>query len=167
MTSTSYFSPSDLVRRAMIATSGAMSMELTTADRAAAFDLDRRMVTRILSERLSLSANGFWADGCQSREAFAAARVAMVDLHHLGQFERALVFLMLCCGRRKTLNRKVTSYGLKHAAERAMRGLGVGDPYVSNGAFIAAAIALGFRVEQIQGTPNAFLNLVVVRERCK
>ena len=167
MTGSSYLTPPELVRRAMIATSDAMAMEVTSADRAAAFDLDRRMVTRILSERPNLSANGFWAEGCQSREAFAIGRVAMLSMSHLGQFERALAFLLLCCGRRKTLNRKVTSYGLKHAAERAMRGLGVGSPYVSNGAFIVAAIALGFRVEHIQGTPNAWMDLSVARERCR
>lgn len=167
MTSTSYLSPSELVRRAMIATSDAMAMEVTSADRKASFDLDRRMVTRILSERPNLSANGFWAQGCQSREAFAIGRVAMLSIGHLGQFERALAFLLLCCGRRKTLNRKATSYGLKHSAERAMRGLNVADPYVSNGVFIVAAIVLGFRVEHIQGTPNAWIGLNVVRERCR
>ena len=161
-----YFTPAETVRRAMIATSDVMAMEVASVDRQAAFDLDRRMVSRILAERRNLSANGFWAENCQGREEFAVGRVAMLDLRHLGQFERALAFLLLCCGRRKTLNRRATSYSLKHAAERAMRGLCVADPYVSNGAFIVASIALGFRVEHIRGTPNAWLDLTVVRERC-
>ena len=144
MDSVHYLTPPELVRRAMIAASEAMAMEVTSADRKAAFDLDRRMVSRVLSERPNLSANGFWAEGCQSREAFAIGRVAMLSMDHLGQFERALAFLLLCCGRRKTMNRRVTSYGLKHSAERALRGLHLGNAYVSNGAFIVAAIALGY-----------------------
>lgn len=167
MGSVHYLTPPEMVRRAMIATSEAMAMEVTSADRRAAFDLDRRVVSRILSERPNLSANGFWAESCQSREGFVLDRMAMLSLGHLGQFERALAFLILCCGRRKTLNRKVTSYGLKHSAERALRGLHLGNAYVSNGAFIVAAIALGFRVEHIVGTPNAWLDVNVVRERCR
>src|SRR5687767_4703646 len=41
---------------------------------------------------------------------------------------------------RKTINRSRSSYGLKHDVERAS-----GRAYVTNGAFIAAAIGLGFK----------------------
>lgn len=160
-----YLSPPELVRRAMIATSTVLAMEVTPMDLQAAFNLDRRMISRVLADRHDLSSNGFWAKDCQTPEAFAAGRVAMLDLRHLGQFERAVAFMLMCCGRRKTLNRRVTSYGLKHAAERAMRALNVPDYYVSNGAFICAAIALGHRVEHIPGSPNAWLDLNVIRER--
>ena len=52
----------------------------------------------------------------------------------------------------KTLNQKGTSYGLKHIAEEEIG-------YVTNGVFIAAAIAEGFRVVCIDGGPNALLNI--------
>ena len=151
----------------MIATSTVLAMDVTPVDLQAAFDLDRRMISRVLAERHDLSADGFWAKDCQTPGAFAAGRVALLDLRHIGQFERAVAFILLSCGRRKTLNRRATSYVLKHAAERAMRALNVPDYYVSNGAFICAAIALGHRVEHIPGTPNAYLDLNVIRERCQ
>lgn len=50
----------------------------------------------------------------------------------------------------KAINKTGTSYGLKHVAERSIG-------YVTNGAFIAAAIAEGFRIERTG--PNAFLNI--------
>lgn len=53
--------------------------------------------------------------------------------------------------KRKTVN--LGSYWLKHQAERW-----AGD-YVSNGALIAAAIHLRFRVEREAGAPNAFINV--------
>jgi hypothetical protein len=52
----------------------------------------------------------------------------------------------------KTLNRAGSSYGLKHVAE-----CDVG--YITNGVFIAAAIAEGFRVSRIDNSPNAWLNI--------
>jgi hypothetical protein len=53
----------------------------------------------------------------------------------------------------KALNRRGTSYGLKHCAE--------GDiGYVTNGCFIAAAIAEGFTVRCAEfGSPNAWFNI--------
>jgi hypothetical protein len=67
--------------------------------------------------------------------AFAATRI------WLSQFRKI-----------KTLNKPGTSYGLKHAAE-----CDVG--YITNGVFIAAAIAEGFRVSRVGFTPNAYLNI--------
>jgi hypothetical protein len=52
----------------------------------------------------------------------------------------------------KTLNRTGTSYGLKHVAE-----CDVG--YITNGVFIAAAFAEGFRVARVGNSPNAWLNI--------
>ncbi len=56
---------------------------------------------------------------------------------------------------RKTLNDKTYSYGMKHIAEDWA------GSYVSNGAFIAAAIDLGYRYKQAQGkkNPNAIFNM--------
>ena len=52
----------------------------------------------------------------------------------------------------KTFNRIGTSYALKHVAE-----CDVG--YITNGVFIAAALAEGFRVSQVGFTRNAYLNI--------
>lgn len=57
----------------------------------------------------------------------------------------------------KSFNRRTTSYGLKHEAERWGT---VG--YVSNGSFIAAACSLGLSVAEA-GIPNVYLQLRVER----
>lgn len=54
---------------------------------------------------------------------------------------------------RHTLNLCRSSYGLKHIAERAVRR------YISNGAFIAAALLEGWKVKRIFDSPNAQLNI--------
>ncbi|MGI3902535.1 MAG: hypothetical protein ACRYGP_16595 [Janthinobacterium lividum] len=88
----------------------------------------------------------------------------MTDSDHLAQFRRALAWLLTCCDRRRELNLRSTSYGLKHQVEHAMRAAGERGIYVSNGMFIAAALTLGFRVEQIARTPNAWTNAFPRRE---
>lgn len=64
----------------------------------------------------------------------------------------AIAFLQTCA-RRKTVNRRRTSYNWKHVAERA---IGV---YVSNDEIIQAARVLGIPVRCIRGTPNAWLGI--------
>lgn len=53
--------------------------------------------------------------------------------------------------RLKSINEKRSSYGLKHYVERSS-GL-----YVTNGAFIAAAIFTGLKMQRCE--PNAFFNI--------
>ena len=56
--------------------------------------------------------------------------------------------------RRKTVNRGMSSHGLKHVVEGESRC------YLTNGAFIAAALALGFTVRPMhRGSLNAYLNI--------
>jgi hypothetical protein len=55
--------------------------------------------------------------------------------------------------KRKTINRKVSSYGLKHVVEKDI------GQYIGNDSFIAAMDTLGFDKEQIKGTPNYFFNI--------
>lgn len=63
-------------------------------------------------------------------------------------------------GRRVTVNPKYSSYGLKHFAERVAPVLRRGAiPYISNGAFIAAALHLNYRIYRIGSTPNIRLNI--------
>jgi len=52
--------------------------------------------------------------------------------------------------------RAATSYTLKHEAQEEIG-------YVTNGMFIAAAIACGFEVMQAKDGPNAWLNISNVR----
>ena len=51
------------------------------------------------------------------------------------------------------MNKRITSYGLKHLAERQA------GSYISNEALIQAMIESGFRAEQIRGTPNYYFNV--------
>ena len=121
---------------------------------------DREAVSRIRDGHQDLAPFGFWHPGAlATREQFDAGRDVMLDADHLGQFRRALAFLLACCDRRRELNLRSTSYGLKHQVEHALWAAGERGVYVSNGMFIAAAMTLGFRVEQIAGTPNAWTNV--------
>ncbi len=52
----------------------------------------------------------------------------------------------------KTTNKRHTSYGLKHIAEEEIG-------YVMNGAFIAAAVHLGFSFELISDSPNVYFGI--------
>jgi len=55
-------------------------------------------------------------------------------------------------GKIKTINKRHSSYGLKHMAEKEIG-------YVTNGAFITAAIHCGFPYELIPGDPNVFFGI--------
>jgi len=55
--------------------------------------------------------------------------------------------------KRKTINQNVSSYGLKHIAERDI------GRYIGNGSFIEAMNILGFEKKEIKGTPNYFFNI--------
>lgn len=126
---------------------------------------DREAVSRIRDAFPDLGPFGFWHSGALvTRERFDADRAAMLDQDHLGQFRRAMAWLLVCVDRGKNLNRCSTTYGLKHAVEHAMRAAGERGIYVSNGMFIAAALTLGFRVEQIARTPNAWTNAFPKKE---
>ncbi|MGY8662437.1 hypothetical protein Q3C01_08720 [Bradyrhizobium sp. UFLA05-109] len=67
---------------------------------------------------------------------FQTSRAEMLDDQAIAEFLRAVEFLSKY-PRRKTINRKRGSYGLKHDAERATGN------YVANGMLIAAALAMG------------------------
>jgi hypothetical protein len=85
---------------------------------------------------------------------FKANRAKMFEERSLLQFLRARAWLQ-GQGKRKTLNRFGTSYGLKHIAAHDVG-------YVTNGIFIAAAISAGFEIERAgswQQSPNAFMGI--------
>jgi hypothetical protein len=78
---------------------------------------------------------------------FAVNRRALVRATE--RFEAARVWIRVHMVRRHSINRRRGSYGLKHVCERDIG-------YISNGVFIAAMIAEGFRFEQFG--PNAWFN---------
>lgn len=62
--------------------------------------------------------------------------------------------------KRKTINKKKSSYKLKHIVEQWAYKECFDKGYVSNGAFIAAAIYMGFNYEYVNmESPNVFINI--------
>jgi hypothetical protein len=100
---------------------------------------------------------------------FQRNRDDMTRPHQAGQFVRAVQWLATR-NSRKTLNTDHSSYGLKHTVEawhRSRQGYHA-DVYCSNGMFIAACLALGFRVEPIRWSSiNAWTSVgaPLVREK--
>jgi hypothetical protein len=102
-----------------------------------------------------------WADfGREFDEKIAGDRASL--LRALPECERACEFLRHVKPR-KTINRNAgSSYGLKHAVEFYQRHR-VNPPedcYVANGAFICAAVHMGFRYERPSDKgPNVWFNM--------
>jgi hypothetical protein len=59
---------------------------------------------------------------------------------------------------RKTINKKVNSYTLKHLIEKEM------NRYISNESCIEAFKRFGFRAQRIGDTPNYWFNIAFVKE---
>ena len=74
-------------------------------------------------------------------------------LRATGQVARAVQWLS-GAGKRKTINKRIDSYGLKHLFERS-----TGHQYLSNGALICSALICGFKFDVSDGGPNVFLNI--------
>jgi len=67
--------------------------------------------------------------------------------------------------RRKTINTKIGSYGLKHAVERYYSKDNKNEydyTYIANGEFICAALYLGYKMKK--SGPNAYFNLKTFKE---
>ena len=127
--------------------------DLTPAELAtAAIDMDR-----VLEREPQLSDNGFKRfDRHRARVEqdadFLKWREDLREPRSLARFMAARGWLRRF-GKIRALNRRGTSYGLKHCAEDDIG-------YVTNGVFIAAAIAEGFTVRRAEsGSPNAWLNI--------
>lgn len=63
------------------------------------------------------------------------------------------------CQKRKTINSSISSYRLKHLVEAWAKKAGYKDTYVSNGAFIAAAVHMGFDWKPDFDSPNVRFNV--------
>lgn len=55
--------------------------------------------------------------------------------------------------KRKTINKRITSYGLKHIVEKWA------GEYIGNDSLIRGLISCGLKAERIPGTPNFFFNI--------
>ena len=56
----------------------------------------------------------------------------------------------------KTINRELSSYGMKHCVEEWHRKTKASYKYISNGSVIAAIIALGIPYQKYSDEPNIF-----------
>jgi hypothetical protein len=79
---------------------------------------------------------------------------------HSGYREFSLCYEWLQgCKQMKTINTSFSSYRLKHMVEAWAKKTGRNDYYVSNGAFIAAAIHWGFDWKPDFDSPNVRFNI--------
>jgi hypothetical protein len=114
-------------------------------------------MARILEREPELSDFGYGLSDFEKtpeerRARFEKDRQAIREPDSLVQFLTACRWLGQFA-KIKVLNKRGTSYGLKHIAEKEIG-------YVTNGVFIAAAIAEGFRVRREgRRSPNAVLNI--------
>jgi hypothetical protein len=99
---------------------------------------------------MNVCAHGLIPYRCSRGEPPEAAGAGPPDPEQVATCRR---WLALFARPRKTINPRRHSYGLKHDVERWAGG------YVGNGAFIAAALAEGYRVRQVDRGPNAFFNM--------
>lgn len=152
-------------------------LELPTDDLEQMRSLSRAVariaVRRVMAQDASLTSHGFdsayprqpndWKMTVEERKAaLQQRREETLSDWDMDQFELALIYLDMQ-GRRKTLNHKFSTYGLKHRAEGLSRHKGLhthlGD-YVSNGMFIIAALSRGFTVKQNgENSLNGYLNI--------
>lgn len=90
-------------------------------------------------EPIELCHNGFTDDATKCVGSWDIRSEQLVQ-----EVERAIEWLKLCEQTEKA-DRRQTSYGLKHEAERWCRTQGHPNGYVSNGALLMAACVLGSR----------------------
>lgn len=121
---------------------------------------------KVLSENELLGLNGFYSRwwprsdrdwrvaSCESRDQW------LLSDYEFQQFYWAAEWLARC-GRRKTINETSSSYNLKHEAEESA------GHYIANGALIAAALHLGFKIKPASNNygPNVLLNITAQRYR--
>lgn len=133
------------------------------ADRALFDGVLRAQVRAVMASNGRLTHHGFgvYEEGrisvAEWRTRFAEGRAEMLESPALAEFERACEFLSRL-SRTRAPTRVLTTYNLKHSAERWHRHRGIEGrwdrEYVSNGMLLAAAYHLGFQVKR--ASPTAF-----------
>jgi hypothetical protein len=122
----------------------------------------RELLEDVLSSHLDLTFGGFVVGDCRrisraERDAETCrGREEMLTPQALDQFQRCYGWLARQ-PRTENINKRAgTSYSLKEEVEAE-------SGYVSNGMFIAAALACGYLVEQADDSRNAWLNIKQIR----
>ena len=105
-------------------------------------------VDRVLADNPLITAEGFEHGWKKTRPEYVPASVNIREM-------QGAVDWLEKADRRVSVNTTCSSYGLKHIAEKTVDSI----PYISNGAFIAAAYFLGFTVKRINDGPNAYINI--------
>jgi hypothetical protein len=113
-------------------------------------------MARVLEQEPELSDFGYGLSGAEQtheerRARFETNRQLIREPRSLAQFLAARQWLRQFA-KIGSFNKRGTSYGLKHVAAHDMG-------YCTNGVFIAAAIAEGFRVRREGRSPNVVLNI--------
>lgn len=131
------------------------------------FTVERAAIEAVMTKEPNLTHFGFGVFDSHKKtpevrkSELAEGRQSMLTAHAVDEFMRACEYLARR-GKRATISKSGTSYGLKHAAERYHRNKdGNGDNYIANGMLIAAAVHLGFKVRPVG--PNAYLNIAAER----
>lgn len=117
------------------------------------FDLNsrRQEMLKVLEAVPDLTANGMKSDRATLGYDYIGKPEELLLEQSLQQFSTCQDWLSLVV-KTRSFNLNYTSYSYKHMVERWA------DLYVSNGAFIAAAIALEFKIKRIHSkSPNVFL----------
>jgi hypothetical protein len=111
-------------------------------------DLD--LLRTVLEQHPTLTWRGWWTrwhDNNERTTTFAQARAETVDKHGLGQFGRALEFVDRAPLLRR-VNRRRSTYGWKHVAERFHGHPRNRVAYIGEGSFIAACLARGLMIRR-------------------
>lgn len=114
---------------------------------------------KIMETHPTLNTIGFGLSNCTRYNSVAERRAAMVQhrsdlLDQLDICERVSRWLRESTKAVVRINRNYGSYTWKHIAEKEI------GTYVSNGAFIAAAIFCGYKCESFgEESPNAYFNI--------
>ena len=107
---------------------------------------------KILKQHPDLSGHG-WRDGGMTQTEFQQDRKWMLTPEAFVQFYNACKWIRLM-DPIQSINRNVTSYGLKHMAERYQ------NTYIANGILIAAALDAGYRYRKCRNnSPNCRFNM--------
>ena len=104
-------------------------------------------VDRVVAANPLLTAEGFEHGFKRTKPEYIPARISVKEM-------QGAVNWLKKVDRRVSVNTAYSSYYLKHIAEKTTP-----DKYISNGAFIAGAYFLGFKVKRIEDGPNAHINI--------
>ena len=100
---------------------------------------------KVESKKLEIDASGIWYKGRHFERGLPPDPTQL-----------AVQFLATCASTRKSIYYSSSNYGFKHLAEKTM------GSYISNGAFIEAALACGFKI--VPDGINAHFNISISKE---